>query len=81
MENIPCGTSDRKPDVDSVVEIWRDELTRKIERARVRFELIGLDPDEQDTLAREVAEFKRVCRGLRWLSNIGETASDQREAA
>ena len=34
---------------------WRDDLLCRIRRARLRFESIGLDAEEQEALAAEVA--------------------------
>jgi hypothetical protein len=59
-------------DLDAETEIlegtrsWASDLRRRIWRARLQFELIGLDPEEQDLLVDEVKRFKRVCRALRW---------------
>lgn len=43
---------------------WRDELQRKIDRAALRFEFCGLDPDEQEILTRDVECFLQICRSL-----------------
>ena len=43
---------------------WRDDLQSRLHRAQLRFEYLGLDADEQDALAAEVAEFNQVCRSL-----------------
>jgi hypothetical protein len=43
---------------------WRADLTTKIKRAQMRFELVGLDQDHTDQLGKEVAAFKKVCRCL-----------------
>ena len=43
---------------------WRDELSIKLRRAQLRFELLGLHDDERDALETEVEECKEV---LRWL--------------
>jgi len=45
---------------------WKDELTAKIRRAQLSFELVGLHPDEVELLAAEVAAFKKVCCCLAW---------------
>jgi hypothetical protein len=45
---------------------WREDLTIRIRRATLKFELIGLDPMEQAALERESAEFNRSCRVLGW---------------
>ena len=41
---------------------WRDDLTIRIRRAVLKFELIGLDEAEQAALEREAAEFNRSCQ-------------------
>jgi hypothetical protein len=43
---------------------WREDLTVRIRRAVLKFELIGLE--EQAALEREAAEFNRCCRVLGW---------------
>lgn len=50
-------------DLEAIVE-WRDELQSRIHRAQLRFELCGLDADEQEALAAEVSAFLQVCRAL-----------------
>jgi hypothetical protein len=45
---------------------WREDLTVRIRRATLKFELIGLDQAEQDALEHECAEFNRCCRVLGW---------------
>jgi hypothetical protein len=45
---------------------WREDLTIRIRRATLKFELIGLDPAEQESLEREADEFNRCCRVLGW---------------
>ena len=45
---------------------WREDLTVRVRRALLKFELIGLDDAEQATLEREAAEFNRSCRVLGW---------------
>jgi hypothetical protein len=47
-----------------VIADWRDELLCRIQRAHLRFEFVGLDADEQEALAAEVAAFKQVCIAL-----------------
>lgn len=48
----------------AVIADWRDDLLSRIRRAHLRFEFIGLDADEQEALAAEVATFKQVCIAL-----------------
>jgi hypothetical protein len=43
---------------------WRADLTTKIKRAEMRFELVGLDQDQTNQIAEEVAAFKKVCHCL-----------------
>jgi hypothetical protein len=50
-------------DLETIAD-WRDELSAKIRRAELRFEFIGLDPEEQEQLDAEVEVFKRVCSCL-----------------
>ena len=50
-------------DLETIAD-WRDELSAKIKRAELRFEFLGLDPEEQDQLADEVWVFNRVCLAL-----------------
>jgi hypothetical protein len=56
------------PDLDQLEDIadWRDDLTARIRRARLRFELIGLDGKDIDALLQEATAFKRCCRGVSW---------------
>jgi hypothetical protein len=48
------------------IATWREDLTIRIRRATLKFELIGLDEGEQAALEREAAEFNRCCRVLGW---------------
>jgi len=48
-------------DLEAIAD-WRDDLHSRIIRASLRFELVGLDEEEQDALAREVSAFAQVCR-------------------
>ena len=43
---------------------WQDDLTSRLHRAQLRFELVGLDIDEHRALHAEGQAFKRVCRAL-----------------
>ena len=43
-----------------VVADWRDELSIKLRRAQLRFELLGLDTQEREALEAEVEECKEV---------------------
>ena len=49
----------------AIIADWKDELTAKIDRAKLYLELVGLDHVEQDDLlADEVQAFKQLCRAL-----------------
>ena len=50
-------------DLEAVAD-WEADLASRLRCAHLRFEFCGLDPDEQEALAEEVAAFKRVCAGL-----------------
>jgi hypothetical protein len=43
---------------------WRDELSIKLRRAQLRFELPGLHDDEREALEAEVEDCKEVLRCL-----------------
>ncbi len=45
---------------------WREDLTIRLRRARLKFELVGLDEAEQAALERETEEFNRCCKVLAW---------------
>jgi len=47
-------------ETEEIFASWRADLTAKIARARLRFELIGVDPEEIVALACEVEEFRRA---------------------
>jgi hypothetical protein len=67
---------DRLTDDLKVIADWQDDLRSRIARATLRFDLIGLDPSEQEELEAEVQEFKRVCRGL----SFGRRRAERRAA-
>ena len=48
----------------AIIADWKDELIARIDRAQMRFELIGLDPEEQDLIANEVQTFRQVCLAI-----------------
>ena len=48
----------------AVIADWRDELHARIDLAQLRLELVGLDHEEQDLLADEVQNFKRLVIAL-----------------
>jgi hypothetical protein len=43
---------------------WNDDLRDKVDRARLCFELIGLDPEEQEALEAEIRRFKQAVAAL-----------------
>jgi hypothetical protein len=45
---------------------WSVDLTDRIRRARLKFELIGLDEAEQEALTAEQEQFKRCSKALQW---------------
>jgi hypothetical protein len=51
-------------DEQKIIATWVHDLTTRIQRAQLRFEFIGLDPDEQDQLQHEKAELLRLCTVL-----------------
>jgi hypothetical protein len=55
------------PHIDDleVIADWRESLTARIRRARLRYELASLSPEEIIKLSEEAAEFGRVCRAMR----------------
>ena len=50
-------------ELETVCE-WRDDLTARLRRAQLRFDLVGLDADERGALEAEVQTFLQVCRCL-----------------
>jgi hypothetical protein len=54
----------KRTDELAVIAAWRDELIARIYRAQMRFELIGLDHEEQDLITDEVQTFKQICFAL-----------------
>jgi hypothetical protein len=53
----------RLEDLQAIAD-WGDELVSKVRRAHLRFEFIGLNPEEQDALEAEVDQFRQLCRCL-----------------
>ena len=43
---------------------WRKNLEWRLRLARLRFEYIGLDVDEQDALAAEIHGFRDLCAAM-----------------
>jgi hypothetical protein len=56
----------------SLIADWRDELEGRIRRAALRFELCGLDAEEQEQLTEEVFGFTSLCRALKDILRRGE---------
>ena len=48
----------------STIADWLDDLRSRIERAHLRFQVFGLDEEEQEHLTAEVHKFKQVCAAL-----------------
>ena len=44
---------------------WREELTMRIRRARLRQELDGVSPEEIIALSAETQDFKRLVQALK----------------
>jgi hypothetical protein len=70
--SAPITTDDAEVfDLDSlthqldVIADWKDDLRSRSACADLRFELIGLDEEEQDQLVREVEDFKSGSSQLR----------------
>ena len=55
------------PDIETleIVASWREDLSTRLQRARLRHELIGLDPEEIAALGDETRDFKRLCAVLK----------------
>jgi hypothetical protein len=53
-------------EANRVIAQWRDELRRRIQRADLEAELIGLDEVEHQALRDEVRRYKRLCAALGW---------------
>ena len=58
-------------DIDTLETIaaWKDDLTERVRRARLRDELIGLSAEEIITLSAEAAEFNRLCEVLKGVTH------------
>lgn len=64
MSTITLQDEDR---IDDLLALWRwrDELDYRLRIARLRFEVVGLDAEEQEKLERAVSEFKSVAAYLK----------------
>lgn len=60
---------ERRTEALAIIADWRDDLMVRVDRARLRYELIGLPEEEQQALEDEVAAFKHCCRVLAWNPN------------
>jgi hypothetical protein len=51
---------------EDLLALWREHrrLAHRVRLARLRFELVGLDPDEQAVIADEVAEWRRLVKAF-----------------
>ena len=58
---------EHRAEANLVISQWRDELRTRLARARLKYELIGLEDEEHAALVAEVHDFKRLCRILGWL--------------
>jgi hypothetical protein len=52
-------------DIRILVERWREDLTTRLRRAQLVFELVDTGIDLA-SLEQEAEQFKRVCRVLSW---------------
>jgi hypothetical protein len=56
---------DRCTDQLNIIANWKSDLLIRIERARLRFELLDVDLDFAD-LHDEVCDFRRACSAIMW---------------
>ena len=54
-------------DIESleIVASWRVDLTQRVRRAHLQYELVGLSAEEVIALSAEAESFKRACQMLR----------------
>ena len=57
---------EHRAEANIIIAEYRDELRRRIQRANLKAELIGITAEEHDAIVAEVDEFKRLCRALGW---------------
>jgi len=50
-------------DLETIAD-WLDDLRARIDRAHLRFQVVGLEREEQEELEAEVLKFKQVCAAL-----------------
>lgn len=60
----PMTPLEKLTDDLEVAADWRDELSIKLRRAQLRFDLLGLHTDEREAIEAEVEECKEVLRCL-----------------
>jgi hypothetical protein len=61
---------DRLTDQFAVLADWNDDFRKRRDRAQLKFELIGLDPLDDEALVAEANELKRCFRALSWLGRV-----------
>lgn len=51
---------------DDLLALWREQrrLSHRIRLAKMRFEMVGYDPDEVEGIAHEVANWKSLVRAF-----------------
>ena len=53
-------------DALETISSWSVDLSDRLRRARLKFELIGLDEAEQEALTAEQEQFKRCSKAMKW---------------
>jgi hypothetical protein len=55
------------PDIDTleIIADWREDLTARLRRAQLRYELTGSCREEIVTLGEEARDFARLCNVLK----------------
>ena len=67
IEHIEHDAIDRQHlDALETIANWSVDLSDRLRRARLKFELIGLDEAEQEALTAEQEQFKRCSKALQW---------------
>ncbi|MEX2166530.1 MAG: hypothetical protein WD852_05850 [Methyloceanibacter sp.] len=78
--NIATKRLERLTDDLETIADWRNDLAGRLRRAHLRFELIGLDPHDQEQLEAEAQAFLQVCRTMS-ASFTAPCAEQERRAA
>ena len=68
MFSTDVGGADVFPvdlEVLETIADWREDLTRRVRRARLQYELIGLSPEEVIGFSAEVESLGQTCAALR----------------